>query len=120
MQVERFNALLKQRFGHNIQFQLPTIPVDQIFACGFYYTIANSGYIFDLRHDGTLTFTFELDNYQTVTGNGFYTARPRIGLTDFNAHAYYNVPGLGNYDEYKKNNHNTPAYQHRILVTETT
>jgi hypothetical protein len=22
--------------------------------------------------------------------------------------------------KYKKNNHNTPAYQHRILVTETT
>lgn len=101
LQLKRFNDLLKERYRNNSQFELPTIPVDQIFTCALYYSntnqVSSSTYIFDFRDDGTLTLNFGLNNYQTVTGNGHYTARPWGGLTYFDAHATYVIPGVGTF-----------------------
>ncbi|MET0028951.1 MAG: hypothetical protein ABW101_15085 [Candidatus Thiodiazotropha sp.] len=101
MQVKRFSELLKERYRLDLQFELPTLPVDQIFACGLYYSntgqVSSSVYIFDFRDDGTLTLSFDLNNGQTVNGNGHYTARPWSGLTDFDANATYVIPGVGTF-----------------------
>ncbi len=101
MQLKRFSELLKERYRLNLQLELPTLPVDQIFACGVYYSntgqVSNSLYILDLRDDGTLELIYGLNNGQTVHGDGHYTARPWSGLTDFDANATYVIQGVGSF-----------------------
>ncbi|NJN45781.1 MAG: hypothetical protein HC808_04070, partial [Candidatus Competibacteraceae bacterium] len=84
---------LTQRFRP--PFQFPTIPVDQVFACGVFNVTANQNSVLwhylDFRANGSLELGIELNNGSWISGIGSYTALQNIGLIGYGVSLTYTL-----------------------------
>ena len=91
--IDDLRRKMTQRFTP--PFQLPTIPVDQIFACGLFNATTNQNsslwHYLDFRANGSLELGIELNNGSWISGIGYYTALQNIGLIGYGVSLTYTL-----------------------------
>ena len=93
--IDDLRRQLTQRFSPPLQW--PTVPVDQIFACGLFNATTNQNsalwHYLDFRANGSLELGIELNNGSWISGIGNYTALLNIGLIGYGVSLTYTLGG---------------------------